>query len=635
MRHRQSIPVPTVLVLLVLAVPALVFGSPGPVQVSQYEWTDVTRIVAIGDLHGSYEKALRILKAAGLIDGDLRWSGGEEHLVITGDVLDRGTGGRELMDLLRRLQGESQAAGGYVHMLLGNHEAMNLMRDLRYVNPVAFQSFASEEKKPDRRAALKSYLASRPKNANREVATNEFEKKYPPGYFARQQSLNPDGEYGEWLLGLPAIVKVNDVIYMHGGLTEEIAEVGVDDTNRLVQSDLRRHLESRGVLEKRGIVEPWMEYVDILWVRQQGKEQGDKLPKELRLAVDGLVGTSDSLMLGGRGPLWYRGGSHEDERIERDSLERTLELMEARAIVVAHSPTEGREITSRFQNRLFRIDHDISSSDALQALVVEGDDILVLDASTGQAIEAPRELPIGKLDPQMVAEWSDAELQEFLEQASVIASRDLGRGSTRPRLLEMEKEGKKQRGIFKNVSIGGEPGFEGQMDRYEHEVAAYRLDRKLDLGLVPVCVLRELDGEQGSLQAWVEDAVDQESAAAYELEFFDREWVKERVAEGVVFDALIGNRDRGADDILCAVRQDRLFLIDHSKAFPDSPEIGWEDGRTVSLDPGLMAALEGLDQASLEQDLGDLLSATQIEALLARRDQILDHVTPALSEAGP
>ena len=635
MRHRQSIPMPTVLVLLVLAVPALVYGSPGPVQVSQHEWTDVTRIVAIGDLHGSYEKALRILKAAGLIDGDLRWSGGEEHLVITGDVLDRGTGGRELMDLLRRLQAESQAAGGYVHMLLGNHEAMNLMRDLRYVNPVAFQSFASEEKKPDRRAALKSYLASRPKNANREVATNEFEKKYPPGYFARQQSLNPDGEYGEWLLGLPGIVKVNDVIYMHGGLTEEIAEVGVDETNRLVQTDLRRHLESRGVLEKRGIVEPWMEYVDILWVRQQGKEQGDKLPKELRLAVDGLVGTSDSLMLGGRGPLWYRGGSHEDERIERDSLERTLELMEARAIVVAHSPTEGREITSRFQNRLFRIDHDISSSDALQALVVEGDDILVLDASTGQAIEAPRELPIGKLDPQLVADWSDAELQEFLEQASVIASRDLGRGSTRPRLLEMEKEGKKQRGIFKNVSIGGEPGFEGQMDRYEHEVAAYRLDRKLDLGLVPVCVLRELDGEQGSLQAWVEDAVDQESATAYELEFFDREWVKERVAEGVVFDALIGNRDRGADDILCAVRQDRLFLIDHSKAFPDSPEIGWEDGRTVSLDPGLMAALEGLDQASLEQDLGDLLSATQIEALLARRDQILDHVTLAVGEAGP
>ncbi|MGB5660551.1 MAG: metallophosphoesterase, partial [Thermoanaerobaculia bacterium] len=575
MRYRQSIPLPAILVLLVLTGPGLIAAKPAPDQVSQYEWTEVTRVVAIGDLHGSYEKALRILKAAGLIDDDLRWIGGEEHLVITGDVLDRGTGGRELMDLIRRLQDEAQAAGGCVHMLLGNHEAMNLMRDLRYVNPEAYQAFAEEEKKADRRAALKSYLASRPKNANREVATNEFEEKYPPGYFARQQSLNPDGEYGQWLLGLPAIVKINDVIYMHGGLTEEIAELGVDETNRRLQSDLRGHLESRGVLERKGIIAPWMEYVDILWVRQQGREQADELSEDLRLAVGGLVGTADSLMLGERGPLWYRGGSHEDERIERDSLERTLELMSVRAIVVAHSPTAGREITSRFQNRLFRIDHDISSSEALQALVVEGDDIMVLDASTGRAIEAPMELPIGKLDPLAAEVWSDGDLESFLAQAEIVASRDLGRGSTRPRLLEMELEGKKQRGIFKNVSIDGESGSAGQADRYEHEVAAYRLDRMLELGLVPVCVLRELDGEQGSLQVWVEDAVDQESATVYELELFERDWVKARIAEGVFFDALIGNSDRGADDILCPVAGDKLFLVDHSKAFSTSKDIGW------------------------------------------------------------
>jgi len=635
MRYRQSIPLPAILVLLVLTGPGLIAAKPAPDQVSQYEWMEVTRVVAIGDLHGSYEKALRILKAAGLIDDDLRWIGGEEHLVITGDVLDRGTGGRELMDLIRRLQDEAQTAGGYVHMLLGNHEAMNLMRDLRYVNPEAYQAFAEEEKKADRKAALKSYLASRPRNANREVATNEFEKKYPPGYFARQQSLNPDGEYGQWLLGLPAIVKINDVIYMHGGLTEEIAELGVDETNRRLQSDLRGHLESRGVLERRGIIAPWMEYVDILWVRQQGREQADELSEDLRLAIGGLVGTADSLMLGERGPLWYRGGSHEDERIERDSLERTLELMSVRAIVVAHSPTAGREITSRFQNRLFRIDHDISSSEALQALVVEGDDIMVLDASTGRAIEAPMELPIGKLDPLAAEVWSDGDLESFLAQAEVVASRDLGRGSTRPRLLEMEQEGKKRRGIFKTVSIDGELGPESPADRYEHEVAAYLVDRKLELGLVPVCVLRELDGEQGSLQAWVEDAVDQESATVYELEFFERDWVKARIAEGVVFDALIGNSDRGADDILCPVAGDKLFLVDHSKAFSTSKDIGWEAERTVSIEPSLIAALEDLDQDALEQDLGKLLSADQIEALLERRDQILEHVTPLISEAGP
>ncbi|MGB5402103.1 MAG: hypothetical protein WBO71_17965, partial [Thermoanaerobaculia bacterium] len=208
-------------------------------------------------------------------------------------------------------------------------------------------------------------------------------------------------------------------------------------------------------------------------------------------------------------------------------------------------------------------------------------------------------------------------------------------GSTRPRLLEMQLDGKKQRGIFKTVSIDGELGPESPADRYEHEVAAYLVDRKLELGLVPVCVLRELDGEQGSLQAWVEDAVDQESATVYELEFFERDWIKARIAEGVVFDALIGNSDRGADDILCPVAGDKLFLVDHSKAFSTSKDIGWEAERTVSIEPSLIAALEDLDQDALEQDLGKLLSADQIEALLGRRDQILEHVTPLISEAGP
>jgi hypothetical protein len=635
MIHRFSTPLAALLVLQILALAGPVTASPGPEQISEYEWTGVERVVAIGDLHGSYEKALRILQAAELIDEGHSWVGGENHLVITGDILDRGPGGKALMDLIRRLEKEASAAGGYVHMLLGNHETMNLMRDLRYVNPQGYQDFAEAEKKADRRAALKSYLATRPKNANKDLATSEFEKKYPPGYFARQQALNEDGEYGEWLIGLPGVVKINGVVYLHGGMTEEVAELGLEEINRQLEKDLRQHLQSRAVLESKGVIAPWMEYPDILWVRKQGREQADQLPKELRLAVEGLVGTADSLMLGGRGPLWYRGGSHEDERIERDSLARSLELLDARAFVVAHSPTVGREITSRFQNRLFRIDHDISSSDALQALVVEGDDIMVLDASTGRAIEAPEELPIGKIDSQLAEEWSDGELQEFLEQAAVVAARDLGRGSTRPRLLDLELEGKKRRGIFKNVSIDDGSGADAVIDRYEHEVAAYRLDRMLELSLVPVCVLRDLEGEQGSLQAWVEDAVDQESATAYELEFFDKEWVKDKIAEGVVFDALIGNRDRGADDILCSVNGDELYLIDHSKAFSTSAEIGWEEGRTASVDPALITALEALDQDSLEEDLGDLLTASQIEALLARRDLILDHLTPRVGEAGP
>lgn len=634
MRHRQSIILAATSALLALVAPCFVVASPGE-QVGEFEWTGVERVVAIGDLHGSYQKAIRLLRAAELLDEELAWSGGEDHLVITGDILDRGRSGRQLMDLFRRLEGEAETAGGRVHMLLGNHEAMNLMRDLRYVNPEAYRDFAEEEKKSERKAALRSFLDTRPENANLEMEKSRFEELFPAGYFARQKSLDPDGEYGRWLLGKPVVIMIDGVVYLHGGMTEEVAELGLDEINRRLGNDLRQHLEARAVLERRGVITPWMNYADILWVKRKGEEQADQLPEDLRLALQGLIGTIDSLMLGALGPLWYRGGSHEDERIERDSLERSLELLDARAFVVAHSPTTGREITSRFQNRLFRIDHDISSSDALQALLVEGDDIHVLDASTGRAIEAPRELPIGKLDPVTAERWTDADLETFLTLAEVTTSRDLGRGSTRPRLLELEMDGRKHRGVFKNVSVEGGSSPDGFTDKFQHEVAAYRLDRRLGLNVVPVSVLRSLDGEPGSVQAYVEDAVDQESAAAYELSFFDREWVKDKIAEGVVFDALIGNPDRGADDILCTVNEDELYLIDHSKAFTTSPEIGWEEGRTVSIDPELIGALEGLDETSLKEDLGDLISEQQIEAILARRDLILAHVTPTISEAGP
>ena len=93
------------------------------------------RVVAVGDVHGSYEGLVTILLEAGLIDTDLRWIGGDATLVQTGDLLDRGVRVRRVLDLLIRLQGEAAAAGGRVVVLLRNHEAMNLVGIVRDVNP--------------------------------------------------------------------------------------------------------------------------------------------------------------------------------------------------------------------------------------------------------------------------------------------------------------------------------------------------------------------------------------------------------------------------------------------------------------------------------------------------------------------
>src|SRR5688500_14236380 len=84
-------------------------------EAAQVASTGVERVIAFADVHGAYGDLVKLLKAVGVVDGDLHWSGGRTHLVSTGDLLDRGKDSRKVMDLLMRLQGEAAAAGGQVH----------------------------------------------------------------------------------------------------------------------------------------------------------------------------------------------------------------------------------------------------------------------------------------------------------------------------------------------------------------------------------------------------------------------------------------------------------------------------------------------------------------------------------------
>lgn len=580
-----------------------------------WEWEDVPKVVAIGDLHGGYDKLLELLRSADLIDSANAWRGGETHLIVAGDFLDRGAGERPIMDLLRSLQTESEAAGGRVHVLLGNHEVMNLLRDFRYVNPASYRDFDDLEDEDERETVwaetLKAHGTSQVKLSQQ---VNLFKKRYPEGYFGRLRAFDPGGEYGAWLLHLPVIVRVNGIVYLHGGLTEEFAGLGVDGINLRVQEALSQHLAEREVLEEARVVRPGMVFGEILAAAQQKlKEKHSDLSQEERLAAQTLLRTAQDPILRGEGPLWYRGNSFEDERIERDNLERSLELVGASAMVVAHSFTGGNRITSRFHGQLYRLDHGILQSEKPLALVVDRSDVLVLDSTTRETSKPVRELPTGINKPPEMSEIRNGEIEEFLESAAVVDSRALGRGSTRPRLVVLEADGKERRALFKTVENGS--------DRYQHEVAAYRLGERLGLKLVPASVVRKIDGREGSLQWWVEGAVDLEAAEAYGLSFQQSDTAATELAEGRVFDALIGNHNREPSDILCLVNGEQVFLIDHSRAFSESSDLDPNDGATLA--PDMAQALRSLDRKSLRKELGDLLSSRQIDALLERRDKIL------------
>src|SRR5687768_13352063 len=131
-RFRYAIRMPARLLLLALLLAALLCGN---------TWEGVERVVAIGDVHGDFKQFLEVLRYADLIDGKNKWTGGKTHVVQLGDIPDRGPDTRKIMDLLIDLEKQAKKKGGMVHVLIGNHDAMNVYGDLRYTTPEEFAAF--------------------------------------------------------------------------------------------------------------------------------------------------------------------------------------------------------------------------------------------------------------------------------------------------------------------------------------------------------------------------------------------------------------------------------------------------------------------------------------------------------------
>ena len=183
-----------------------------------YEFESPELIVAIGDVHGDYDGFVDNLMATGLVDEDLRWTGGSAHLVQTGDVVDRGPESRKAMDLLMELERQAEAAGGRVHALLGNHEFWNAVGELSYV---------SEEE-------VKAFDGPRD-----EILREEHRAEAPaPGYFALREAFGPEGDYGKWIRSHNAAVKIGEVVFVHGGITKETVQLGLGKTNRRARAEM-------------------------------------------------------------------------------------------------------------------------------------------------------------------------------------------------------------------------------------------------------------------------------------------------------------------------------------------------------------------------------------------------------------
>lgn len=174
------------------------------------------RVVAIADVHGDVDALVKALQAASIIDEDRKWSAGTTLLVQTGDVLDRGVTERNAYELLFDLREQAQASGGDVILLIGNHEMMNAIGDLRYVVPEAMDDFDDAVSDEDLAA-----LTAAPQEVR--------------GRFA---AWRPGGPWAKKVAVQGIAVIVNDTLFVHGGVEPEYAS-SLDELNRNTRSWMR------------------------------------------------------------------------------------------------------------------------------------------------------------------------------------------------------------------------------------------------------------------------------------------------------------------------------------------------------------------------------------------------------------
>ncbi|MBN8607520.1 MAG: metallophosphoesterase [Caulobacterales bacterium] len=294
---------------------ALLVTAPAA-RAEQSAWDNIERIVVIGDLEGDYEKFVDMLRQAQLIDADGDWAGGQTHLVQLGDIPDRGPNSRMIMDHLMRLEPQALRADGHVHALIGNHEAMNVEGDLRYVHPGEYAAFA-DRRSARRRTAFyrqtQAHLRQNPPPSGVPVFDDAFraqwESEHPLGYVEHRQAWAPTGAYGRWIATHESVIRINDLLFLHAGIGPAYLPAERDAMNEAVRDALSG--------------QPDPAFADILTAQQ--------------------------------GPLWYRGLSLNDEAQETPHLDALLGRHGVSRIIVGHTK-RAATVLPRFDGRVIITD---------------------------------------------------------------------------------------------------------------------------------------------------------------------------------------------------------------------------------------------------------------------------------------
>ena len=602
-------------------------------QTADYEIEAPGRVVAFGDVHGAYDEWVELLQEIDIVDADLNWIAGDTHLVSIGDLIDRGPGSRDVVRLMMQLERQAEVAGGDVHMILGNHEVLVLTDDLSYVSPAEFAAFAEDESAEQRNAAFDRYSAQ---DSNEARSREAFDKAFPPGYFALREAYSPDGDLGAWLLKQPFALKVNDIAFLHGGIAYADMKYSIKELNERLQSELQNYVADVRALEEAQVLPPHIDFEHRLaflsaatdaWMAKSPRRQASWFDPMLR-----LFDAQQSPLFDPDSPHNYRGTAWCHPYSEAFVVERLLKNAGARQLVIGHTPSRG-QVIDHMEGRVLRLDTGMNSSvyGGRGAALVYGDGDFYVHYLGDTERRLPA-VPERSLSRNMLG-MDDAALEEFLLMGEPGLIEYIGTGVTRPKRVTLEKDDTDLATAFKYEDT--HPGIQDKAkfssyrnkdaDRFIYDVAAYKLDRLLDLQVVPVTVPRNIEGDDGAISVWLTDTINERDRVQQNIPFSGYCSQAGQYRIRFVFDILVYNEDRNLTNILWTKDRFNLRLIDHSLAFRT------KDGRPkqykrvrVDLSDLFREKLASLNEASLSQALGAYLHPKQIDAILERRDELLE-----------
>lgn len=557
-------------------------------------FTTQAPLYIVSDINGDLSRLETSLKTIGLIDSDGNWIGEDAHFISLGDIInadyDKQPSTRKIIDLLMKLQVQAEQQGGKVHVLLGDREIYQLQGHWGTLTAKRIEQFSD---------------------------------LYPQlnGISAYQQAFSLTGQYGKWLAGLPFVIKVNDQLFTHGGISKWIEHSELNTLNTSLKAELISNINAWHSLSKKDSLTYNTAISERLTTVNALAESSNKTA---------FLSSQDSLAITRMGPAMYHGNQLCHPYFEKDLLREKLSNWKASRLWIGHSMASDNNVKKRFTNRLMLIDtSNINTStegNSWVAKLTPDGETHFIDGVTG---ENTRAVDINNRQLKNVYHMNVKEIEDFLRTATITKKESTKEGRTKPFKITLERDGKILHGIFKYKDShpfahqGNWSRSKNYSDRYQYEVVAYKLDRLLGIGLVPITVLRKIDGKSGIIQLWIDGLVSQLQFNEKQMDFTGYCDPKDQMNMMNAFDYLILNTDRNQTNILYSKKDWQVWFIDHSKSFGTSKRRQRALKKyDIKASPTFKKALQLLNNKNLSE-FKPWLHRKQIQSLLMRRDNIL------------